>query len=329
MKMVKEIVQLALDQLAFDVELDTNNHVDTKIQPPNGGFFDGVLYGVDFGSDNALAVHSADGPVSVGKTTNGHHQFLHVLEVLLNGSPWVSIKAGHVVVESATVGSSGVEPSMVEEVVNSAPNKLYLLDNRATKNYKKDHGLPWDKDGGDAEESSHVVDAEIIYTIAVTKPERLKLWTPQGTRLVRTHRSVCPYDKRGYDGAEVDQWMANLAPFTSLPHHLKHQFGEGKNPKNYNRSKTLPLAMAFDEPGAHTRKGYEQVIGSYAHGYPSFYRRAFTNLMQVTAKELAGVTRISEVTPEIRKEALNKVRKNIRELWHLSVAWQVRAQLIP
>ena len=227
------------------------------------------------------------------------------------------------VVESATIGSSGVESLMVAEIVASSANNLYTLQTRATKTYRKDHGIPYKRDDDDEEgESSHVVDAKIIYTIATSKPERLRLWKlPTGPRLVRIHRSVRPFDKRGYQADEVDLWMANLPPFTSLPPHLKHMLGKGKN---YNRSKALPFAMAFEDQGSETRDGYMRIIGAYDHGYGSYYRRKFTELMQIESKKREGVKKMKDVPWQTRKDVLKLVRRNIRELWHLSVAWQGR-----
>ncbi len=297
------------------------------------------LYGVDFGTNDALAVHDNDGPVDLrdviervtGKRTlprvtggaSTSDKFIRVLPILL--------ATGNVVVESATVGASGVEPDEVAKVVENAQHTLYTLSNRATKNYKKDQGMVWDKgarysrDGDPVpidlheQPNVHATDAEIIYTIASETPARLRVWGLPTDRLTRQHTSVRPYDKRNYRGIVPDMFMSRFPDYRLLPAHLQQFLGNGygTDAADYSRARAMPLAMAMDEPGSDTRDGYEKVLGLYDHGYPSFYRRLTVALMQSEGKRLADVTRMGEVPQRIRKEAWKATRRNIRQIWHL------------
>jgi len=288
------------------------------------------MIAVDFGTGTALAIHGDDGPETAPKLPRvpggaaTSDKFSRILPILLDRDD--------VVVESPTVGSSGVEPDEIRRIVANATHTLYLISARAVKNHKKDNGLKWDKgaryakDGdseGDLREqpSVHESDAKIIHAIATANPERLKVWTaPVDAPLRRIHSSVRPHDKRNYRGEIPDMYMDRWPPFGSLPDHLQRLFGNnyGTSKADYSRALAVPFAMAMDEPGADSRAGFERVIGLYDHGYPSFYRRATTSaLLQKLAKDRFGVSRFEDVTREQRKESLGFVRRYIREAWHL------------
>src|SRR6185437_14161340 len=181
------------------------------------------------------------------------------------------------------------------------------------KNYLKDHDLSKPDDAGCA---------KILYEIATTTPERIRLWhyMPADEKLVRTHRSVRPHDKRGYKGSQPDEFMSLLPPFSTLPPDMQELFGNGKKrTPDYARARVMPFAMAFTEPDASTREGYERVLGLHDHGYPSFYRRKTIDLMQHIAKKNTGARAFGAVTKDQRKEAWKVTRSYIRRLRYLAI----------
>ena len=287
------------------------------------------LYGVDFGANDALAVHGHDGPVTLPRlprVTGGastSDKFIRILPILL--------ETGAVVCESAPWAHPGSNPATSQSIIVSTPYKIYTVSNRAVKNFRKDNVLGWDKgarysrDGDPVpinlheQPNVHATDAEIIYTIAAENPLRLHEWRLSDDNLERQHFSVRPYDKRNYRGDVPDDYMNRFPPYESLPVHLQQILGNGfgTTNANYSRARAMPLAMAMDERGSDTRDGYEKILGLYEHGYPSFYRRLTVSLMQAEGKRLANVTRFNEVPPHLRKEAWKTTRRNLRQIWHL------------
>lgn len=289
-----------------------------------------MFYGVDFGANDALAIHGPDGPVQpprLPRVTGGastSDKFIRTLPILL--------ETHDVAIESATVGASGVEPDEVAKITASAAHRLYTVSCRATKNFKKDHGLAWDKGARytkeppdptlmeiHLQENVHATDAEIIYRIATEYPARLRLWELPTDRLQRLHTSVRPHDKRNYRGDVPDSYMQRFPAFETLPDELQRMLGNGYGTAKaeYSRAKAMPFAMAMEEPESVTRNGFEKVIGLHDHGYPSFYRRNTVTLMQAEGKRLANVSRFEEVSPQLRKEAWKTTRRNLRMLWHI------------
>jgi hypothetical protein len=289
-----------------------------------------LMIAVDFGAGSALAIYGDDGVerapklprVPGGASTSD--KFIRMLPILLDRDD--------VVVESPTIGSSGVEPSDVSGIVANAGHRLYVLSARATKNYKKDNGITWDKGAryskdGDPldielheQPNVHESDAQILHAIATESPARLKLWRPMDSSLKRLHTSVRPHDKRNYRGDIPDRYMNRWPPFGQLPDHLQQLFGNnyGTPKAEYSRALAMPLAMAMEESGSDTRDGFEKIIGLYDHGYPSFYRRKTTSdLMHKLAKDRFGLDRIEELSREQRKEAQKLTRRYIREVWHI------------
>ncbi len=282
--------------------------------------------GIDFGVGNALALYGPEGPMNTPKLppipggAATSDKFVRILPILLDDY--------NVVCESATIGSSGVEPNSIAQIVHDAPNDLYVISGRAVKNFRNDAQREWRKGARYAkgrasnrilleqQEDVHIEDAEIIYIIATEFPKRLRKWSLPVEYLHRQHTSVRPHDKRNYRGPIPDGYMSRLPAFEQLPQHLQNIFGKGTGHREYSRAKVLPFAMALDEHGSQTREGYEKIIGLYEHGYPSFYRRATIVIMQNIAKELAGTTRNDEVPPYQRKEAWRITRKYIREFYH-------------
>jgi len=288
------------------------------------------LHAVDFGTGAALAIHGPDGPVSKkslalprvagGKTPRD--EFRLILEALL--------LLGDVVVESPTVGSSGCEPDDVREIVSRSDHRLYTLSARCVKNYRMDFGLTNPKSfvkyetvSESTQEEAHVLDAEILYLIATNNRERLRLWR-DADPCERIHTSVRPMDKRGYRDARSDEFMALLPPFASLPGELQAVLAGQKG--DYSRSMAMPFAMALTEPviddgpPEKARRRYEKLLGLYDHGYPSFYRRATVVWMQRNAKAAAGVTKMADVPPPVRKAAWKTTQRQIRMLFHLARA---------
>lgn len=67
-----------------------------------------------------------------------------MLGALLAGN--TEVPAGDVVVESATLGSSGCEPADVQAVLaQHAEHVLYTISTRAVKNFRLDNKLGWKK----------------------------------------------------------------------------------------------------------------------------------------------------------------------------------------
>lgn len=306
-----------------------------------------MLYAIDFGTGDALAIHGPDGPVSkkllkLPRVPGGRTkamEFPMFTEALMNGK---SIEPGDVVVESATLGSSGCEVSDIITLLADYPErKLYTVTTRAVKNYRKDQDRPWRKGAryakdGDApvevtvEEQAevHLEDAEIIYRIATETPHRLYHWTGPSAPLTRIHTSVRPMDKREYRDERAEDFMNyKLPPYHKLPQELRDVLGDGID---YARAKVMPFAMATEEPHLddgpieERRRRFEKIIGLYDRGYPSFYRRATIVWMHTVAKQMTGASKIEEVSPEQRKAAWKITQRQIRMLFHLAMAWQER-----
>lgn len=308
------------------------------------------IYGVDFGTGDALAIHGPDGAVSkralkLPKVKGGRTpamEFVMVAEALMAGSD--DVPAGDIVVESPTIGSSGCEPKDVADLLARVPGRsMFTISARAVKNYRADHpDLGWKKgaryvrDGDPApaemtiheQAAVHVEDAEIIYKIATETPARLYRWLGPSAALDRDHTSVRPMDKHGYRNDRALGLLSLLPKFETLPAELRDVLGDEK--KGYSGSVAMPFAMASTEPfidegpREDRRRRYEKVIGLYDRGYPSFYRRATIVWMQSVAKALAGVTRNAEVSPEIRKQAWKITQRQIRQFFHLTMAHQGR-----
>lgn len=288
------------------------------------------MIAIDFGTGSALAIWGKEGQIEKkdlelprvkgGKTPRD--EFILVLRACL--------ARDNVVVESPTIGSSGAEPADVQEVIDESTRTLFTLPARAVKNHRMDFNLPNPKSyakyktGSDkSQEEAHVLDAEILYRIATTEPNRLRVWHV-ATPCDRVNRSVRPHDKRLYRGDEPDRLMGLLPEFETLPEDLQRTFGVGGT---YSRRLAMPYAMALEEPFLHEgdpekiRKRFEKIIGLYDHGYPSFYRRANNSVMQKIAADNLGIPRYkrSEVSREERKKAWKMATKQIRTLFHLSI----------
>lgn len=286
------------------------------------------MLAIDFGTGDALAFHSSvDGPLTktdfpkMGRIAGGKSpsdEFPFYLRAAL--------ERDDVVVESATIGSSGAEPTVIREIVESSPHTLYTVSGRAVKNYRKDHGLEQVKTVGkyEVEENphtqvdAHASDAEVICLIAGEK-NRARLKVPQfltfEEKLHRINTTVRPWDKRGYRGDDVDAVLGRLPDLTSCSERVCVAFGDGKKNSGWLRAKILPFVMAMDEDGAESRSGYERVLGLYEHGYPSFYRRATVALMQSIAKRQTQRKHIADVTKDERKNAWRETRRCVRELY--------------
>jgi hypothetical protein len=293
------------------------------------------IYAVDFGTGDAMQIWGSDGLVPKrslalprvpgGKTPRDEFNLL--LEALL--------ARGDVVVESPTVGASGAEIQDVLDIVGRSNNVLWTVSARAVKNYRRDHNLPWHKGARYAKDGStpppatlllheqrivHVEDAEIIYRLATETPHRLRRWHV-AEPANRVFTSVRPSDKRGYRDAASDSFMSLLPPFDSLPEDIRDVLGVKGT---YSRSMIMPFAMALREPfldngpPEERRKRFMKILGSYDHGYPSFYRRMTVSWMQENAKLLADVPRMEMVPQEIRKQAWKITQRQIRHLFHLA-----------
>lgn len=279
---------------------------------------------IDFGTGDALAAF--DGERSYKKKdlnlprvrggASDAGDFIRMVE-------WFFTSGSDVVVESPTMGSSGAEPLLVRELCEKFPERtLWTLTARVVKNYRMDNGIVSPKSYAKYEApavpedqpTAHVLDAEILYTVATETPQRMRKWSINENRLTRTHTSVRPHDKRNYVGEVPDYYMSMAPSYEDLPVDLKTLLGDGKK---YSRAKVMPFVMALNEEGADTRAGYEKILGLYDHGYPSFYRRATIVLMQTNAKRMAGTTKNHEVPKHIRKQAWKMTRRQIRHFYHL------------
>lgn len=302
-----------------------------------------MLYAIDFGVNDALAIHGPDGPVSrklirlprVKGGRTGAMLFPMVVEALMTGNE--ALPAGDVVVESATLGSSGCEPEDMVRCLEKFPERsLFTVTTRAVKNYRKDNKLKWSKGGryakdGDApaevtlEEQAavHAEDAELIWRLATETSNRLFRWTGSAEPCSRVHTSVRPMDQRGYRDERAEGFMGLLPRFEALPEELREVLGNGKG--DYARAMVMPFAMASTEPylregpPGEMRRRYEKLVGLYDRGYPSFYRRATVVWMQSVARRLAGVTKFEDVTREERKKAWKITQRQIRRFFHLTM----------
>lgn len=262
------------------------------------------MIAIDFGEGNKLRLRNANGmmePPAKPRGASGAEYFPFVVNWCLDQDDTV--------VESATIGSSGAEPDAFLRLMAQphGGHILFVLPTRAVKNSL----------GRTPESDDEAVDT--IYDLATSGVTHLRVYRA-AEKFVRLYKSVRPWDKRNYKGSLVDDMMSRLVSPDLLSEDARRLFAVLKSPVRnphweYVRAATLPLAMALTESIADTRDGYEKVIGLYAHGYPSFYRRATVTLMQKRAKEIAGVTTNKETTPEQRKEAWRQVRRAIRELY--------------
>jgi hypothetical protein len=302
------------------------------------------IYGVDFGAGSALAIHGPNGPVRKrdlalprvpgGKTSAD--EFRMVLQSLMVGGE--KVPPGDVVIESPTIGSSGCEPQDIEKLLDDpdvfiAGTKVFTIPARAVKNYRMTNNLPSCKFLGNleiAKAASHKEDAEIIYRIALEKPEWMYEYDPAHAKeapIERIHRSVRPMDKRCYRDERAEKFMDLLPPFSDLPSDLQSTFGTGRG---YSRSLVMPFAMATTEPHLDEgpredrRRRFEKIIGLYGRGYPSFYRRATIDVMIEVLKQQTGLSRKNDSTAEQRKAAQKESQRQIRKLFHLSMAHQGR-----
>lgn len=333
----------------FHTETVTNDSKDTAytatVRTPMR------IYAIDFGTGDALVVYGPAGIVSkkllnLPRVKGGRTaamEFTMVVDALMRGN--AEVPPGDVVVESATIGSSGCETADVIALLEVHPDRaLYTLSTRAVKNFRADNPdkYPWKKGARYADSDAiltpeqlaiykqvevHEEDALILYMIATETPTRLYHWTGPSTAAGRVHTSVRPMDKRGYRDERSLQYLKMLPPFETLPAELQEVLGAKGS---YSGSMVMPFAMASTEPHIDDgpredrRRRYEKVIGLYDRGYPSFYRRATIVWMQKNAKTLADVTKIEDVPPSVRKEAWKLTQRQVRHFFHLTMAHQGR-----
>jgi hypothetical protein len=308
-----------------------------------------VIYAIDFGTADALAIHGPAGPVSkktlkLKKVPGGRTpamEFIMVAEALMHGGD--EVPAGDIVVESATIGSSGCEVGDVIRMMERNPDRsIFTITTRAVMNFRGDHPeYPWKKGARYAKDgvpvpqpidlldqvSVHREDALIIYMIATQTPWRLYRWRGPSTACERIFSSVRPMDKHLYRNERAEELMALLPAFRSLPQELQGVLGTDND---YARTRVMPFAMASQEPYVdagpreYRRSRYTKLIGLYDRGYPSYYRRATIVWMLINLRLLAGVTRKAEATPEQRKQAWKVTQRQVRQFFHLTMAHQGR-----
>ncbi|HZV24738.1 MAG TPA: hypothetical protein VFG00_00480, partial [Acidothermaceae bacterium] len=212
------------------------------------------------------------------------------------------------------------------------PNTLYVISTRAAKNWWRDF-YPEEAAADRAGEAQIWDDeraAAIIWEIATKNPAALRPWRAiaKAERRQRVNTSVRPHDKRKYTGAAVERYMNSLPSYSMLPQELKdvfcHQretgFGwDDNNMRDYKLSLMLPFAMALADEDITSRAKWEWVLGLYAHGYPSFYRRqAVAELTERIAKQQTGKARKKDVSRDERKAAMKHGRWCLRQLYYLS-----------
>lgn len=273
------------------------------------------MLAMDFGAGSKLAVHGPDGPVSLPYVSkmNGYQRGMNSAEQFAVKLAYL-LDLDDVATEAATIGASGAEVQLIENVVKSASHRLYTLSGRVVKNYRKDHGQP-DK----------VPDAEaarILYETATKKPSSLHLWTGVSPRRSFQYRSVRPYDKRDYKDPFVEEMLSHLPDPSVLDPELAAILCKNGQ---YSGAAALPLAMSLSEDGASNAKTWtDKILGMHSHGKPSFYRRkTSSDLVQALAKLQTGKRRNAEITPEERKVAQKALRRYLRQFHHL---WQNQLQ---
>lgn len=265
------------------------------------------MIAIDFGVNDKFVLYGEDGLIELPKQKGGSKRGVAgKLEYQLENA----LALDDVTIESASIGSSGLEAEAVGEIIERCPHELYIMSGRAVKN----------KHGKNVDDK---LAAQTIYEIATTHPERLKVWryAPKQSKLIREHTSVRPHDQRAYRGAQVDEWMKALPSAADLPEPLQRWFVDKKKTKSdYYLSKVVPFAIAMSEPSVVNRASFEHVIGLSEHGYPSFYRRATVALMQKVAKDTTGKTKNGDITPAERKEAWKECRRTLRHLYSVMKA---------
>jgi hypothetical protein len=278
------------------------------------------MIAIDFGAGSKLVVFPAE--AHPGRITRGDPRWGKCAADKFSALVGMLLEQDDVVVESATVGSSGAIPEDIRDVVGSARHVLYTLPNKAVMNWTN---RPATGDRARTDEES----ARALHEIATTNPAALKVWryvAPED-KLVREHRSVRPSDKRGWDDDRARSAFAALPPYGSLPEDARDLLGDGSD---YNRDAvSMALGLALTEPSVTSRESFERVLGLYGHGYPSFYRERMLSarhnhpalLSRAGARlglELRDVLAEGDRHLELRanrKEALQMVRKVVRSVW--------------
>jgi hypothetical protein len=201
----------------------------------------------------------------------------------------------NVVLESAMIGSSGIEPTILQKVRAESAHELYVVSGRCLKNRAKDLG----EQSTVGKNKDHNETSKMLWEIA-QEPERAipaKILEPKYTRLFTTIR---PSDARNYQDQKAQEALAVLPTNTHTPKPM------------------MPIGMAIIEwtlAGGTRRETFEKLIGLYEHGYKSFYRRATVDLMQQYAKSETGKTRIEDVSKEERNRAWRASSREIRRLF--------------
>lgn len=219
----------------------------------------------------------------------------------------------------------------LQSVEGPSRGKIFVIDSRAAKSYRLDHGLP--KKADQAKSESDKLDAKIIYTIATTQPERVALWVGHREKLERNATSVRDFhmDEDEYHNEAADQFMRFLPPFAVLPGNLQGIFGNGAG--NYNRANVIPLARALcPVHGEHTilqphklagrRRRMERLFGMNGFGARSYYRNMYRRLYQHVARTKYGVDspQIWSPVPDPERSWSQKIATNaLRALFNLAM----------
>lgn len=266
------------------------------------------MIAVDFGAGNKCAVYPETDLLATTKRSDplwGKSEavkFAMQLEHLLTKDD--------VVIESATPGSSGCVVDEVDEIVERSPHRLLTVSGRIVKNVCQERDI---KDHTDKQS------AEIIYEFA-QMPDRVKEYRPGAIKLQRDYTSVRPADKYKYETHEVDEALALLPAIEDLSTEAQTFLRDNSKTKlRYNKALVMPFGLALKEKSATSRKNYEKIIGSYAHGYPSFYRVAFKDIARKAAQSTQYDVSWNQslLDPSHRKDGLKAARRIIRELYHL------------
>jgi len=316
-----------------------------------------TIVGLDFGVTKKFVVHGPDGRIDFRKCklpriTGGAspaQKYEQRLEWLLKQG-WV------VVTEAATIGSSGMEKEKVRDIMLNYPSwQLQTITNHAVKNHRKDNDL---KDEGDEQA------AKIIYEIAkFGHPQRLHEWrynalsVKKYKQFFRIHTSARPLDQREYKDEESLCYLSKMPDLKGIE--IKKEFEDGSSKtfllSNYLNTPAvvIPFLLAFDEEGAEDRDHYmEKIIGVSERRIPSFYSRAYIDLVQDVAKDLVmqdivedsdmqelaksldvqvkdlfTEVRMEEVPEPTRKRAERIVQKILRKFHSLYVAKNFKSKM--
>lgn len=219
-------------------------------------------------------------------------------------------EADVVVTESSTIGTTGLIPEMVRDLPRELTQKLWVVSPRAIKNYRIQLKANGCTPPAGSKRKLHLWEASVHAEQPESRRKRWRYIAPEA-KLSRRFRSVRPMDKWDYTTKRAKGLLA---------------LSEGYVPKcaPVKLSDNLRVVFAtalFEKAGNRWRTGYERIVGLYDHGFPSYYRNAFTGkngLVEQFRKYLGGPgykDRNYQQFQRVRKQALKMAKCELKNLW--------------